>query len=138
MANIIAILNSFENKPRFSIDMVQKEYLKISEHFNGEKNTKKEVNNTDITFIKEVFKACFLLAYENNTFFDFGLQNGVVTFLKVKTNPFTISDNRTSEPITETEKFKKCFEKCAKDIDFSKVDIETLKDTVKILSKYLK
>lgn len=138
--NIIKILANFENKPRFSIDMVQKEYLKISNHFNNEKNIKKECNSTDITFIKEVFKSCFLLAFENGIYFDFALQNGVITFLKVKENPFrfTKEPKEPKEPKSENSKLLECLENCEKSIDFSKVDNETLLKVIATLKSKIK
>lgn len=135
--HIAKIIETFSGKPRFSIDMVQNELLKVSKHFTSEKNVKKEVTSNDIAFIKDTFKVCFYIAMEKNIFFDFALQNGVVTFLSKKDNPFSFSDRKTVEK-SDTAKMKTCFNSCSKNVDFSKVDKDYLKEVIATLSKYVK
>ena len=132
-----SIIENFSDKPRFSIDMVQNELLKVSKHFISEKNNKKEVTSSDIAFIKDTFKVCFYIAMEKKIYFDFCLQNGVVTFLRKRDNPFSFS-KKDSVVRTDTEKMKTCFNSCSKNIDLSKVDKDYLKEVIATLSKYVK
>lgn len=139
---IILILLQFENKPRFSIDMIQKAYLKVSRHFISEKNKDGEVNESDLTFEKNCFKCCLYLAIENGIYFDFGLQNGVLTFIKSKNNPFIITEKTTEDKKpkekTEDEKLLECFEKCSVSINWKKVDKKTIESLISKLNEKIK
>lgn len=140
-SDIVTILKTLSNKPRFSIDMVQKEYLKVSKHFNSEKNNEKNINSSDLIFIKSVFKCCFYLAKKEGIYINFALQNGIVTFLKSNNDIFVISENNKEggeSGNNPDDVLKKCFENCTKKIKLDDVSDDTLKAIIKTLEKHLK